>query len=81
MKNNIIEVYVAKDQFNRVQATLKVWRRRVLFESSGKREVVREIVSVSGADMGSQKFWTRGASIPESARSMGLSKGLMWRPA
>jgi hypothetical protein len=82
MKNNNIEIYEAKNAFNWTVATLKVWRKKVMFESSGKKEVVRQIVSVTGeADLGDAKLWTRGAAIKEWHRHMGLPQGLKWERA
>ena len=79
MKNNSIEIYEAKNNFGWIVARLKVWRRRVEFEASGKKEIVRQIISVSGeADLGDAKIWTRGAKISAWDKVRGLPLGLKW---
>lgn len=82
MKNtNKIERYTATDKYNRIQATLTVWVRRMYNEARDKYETVRWIVSMEGADMGSQKVWTRGLRIEPAQRTWGLPEGLKWEKA
>ena len=78
--NGKIEKYIARDDSGRSVAHMTIWLRRKLNENSGRREWIRQIVGVDGADTGSSKIWTRGKRITASNRVHGLALGLSWEP-
>ena len=76
MKKEQIEKYIARNSFGWQIAslTLRVCRRRI----NETMQLVREVVSFDGAQLGSQKiFWRSGSRTPINL-SQGLPEGIKW---